>query len=70
MPPRNSRPVARLNALRLIKANKTRTAERICPPRAQTPATFKMPDFAARAKAIFDARQKALAVKAGMKVKP
>lgn len=26
---------------------------RICPPRAQTPAKFKMPDFAARAKAIF-----------------
>ena len=33
--------------------NRTRPVARICPPRAQTPAKFKMPDFAARAKAIF-----------------
>jgi antitoxin (DNA-binding transcriptional repressor) of toxin-antitoxin stability system len=33
--------------------NRTRPVARICPLRAQTPATFKMPDFAARAKAIF-----------------
>ena len=33
--------------------NRTRPVARICPPRAPTPAKFKMPDFAARAKAIF-----------------
>ena len=33
--------------------NRTRPVARICPPRAQAPAKFKMPDFAARAKAIF-----------------
>ena len=33
--------------------NRTRPVARICPPRAQTPAKFKLPDFAARAKAIF-----------------
>ncbi len=33
--------------------NRTRPVARICPPRAQIPAKFKMPDFAARAKAIF-----------------
>ena len=33
--------------------NRTRPVARICPPRAQTPAKFKMPDFTARAKAIF-----------------
>ena len=33
--------------------NRTRPVARLCPPRAQTPAKFKMPDFAARAKAIF-----------------
>jgi len=33
--------------------NRTRPVARICPPRPQTPAKFKMPDFAARAKAIF-----------------
>lgn len=37
--------------------NRTRPVARICPPRAQTPAKFKMPDFAARAKAIFGDRQ-------------
>ncbi len=36
--------------------NRTRPVARICPPRAQTPAKFKMPDFAARAKAIFGNR--------------
>ena len=80
--------------------NRTRPVARICPPLPQAPAHFKMPDFAARAKAIFgdriipnivleereasrwqpmpipvffltfDARQKSLAVKAGLKVKP
>jgi prevent-host-death family protein len=34
-------------------SNRGRPVARICPPRAQTPAKFKMPDFAARAKAIF-----------------
>lgn len=34
--------------------NRTRPVARICPPRVPaTPAGFKMPDFAARAKAIF-----------------
>ena len=34
--------------------NRTRPVARICPPRAPAPAKkFKMPDFAARAKAIF-----------------
>ena len=33
--------------------NRTRPVARICPPRAQAPANFKMPNFAARAKAIF-----------------
>ena len=33
--------------------NRTRPVARICPPRPQTQAKFKMPDFAARAKAIF-----------------
>ncbi|MEI6675119.1 MAG: hypothetical protein WCO57_08085 [Verrucomicrobiota bacterium] len=33
--------------------NRTRPVARICPPRPQAPAKFKMPDFAARAKAIF-----------------
>lgn len=33
--------------------NRTRPVARICPPRAQAPVKFKMPDFAARAKAIF-----------------
>lgn len=37
--------------------NRTRPVARICPPRAQPPAKFKMPDFAARAKAIFGDRQ-------------
>jgi len=37
--------------------NRTRPVARICPPRAPaTPAKFKMPDFAARAKAIFGDR--------------
>jgi len=33
--------------------NRTRPVARICPPRAQAPAKFKMPNFTARAKAIF-----------------
>lgn len=33
--------------------NRTRPVARICPPRAQAPATFKPPDFTARAKTIF-----------------
>jgi len=33
--------------------NRTRPVARICPPRPEAPAKFKMPDFAARAKAIF-----------------
>jgi len=33
--------------------NRTRPVARICPPRVQPPAQFRMPDFAARAKAIF-----------------
>ncbi|HMO49730.1 MAG TPA: prevent-host-death protein [Kiritimatiellia bacterium] len=37
--------------------NRTRPVARICPPRAQAPAKFTMPDFAARAKAIFGDRQ-------------
>ncbi|MFO1491753.1 MAG: type II toxin-antitoxin system prevent-host-death family antitoxin [Kiritimatiellia bacterium] len=37
--------------------NRTRPVARICPPRPQpAPAKFKMPDFAARAKAIFGDR--------------
>ena len=32
--------------------NRTRPVARICPPRAQAASVFKMPDFAARAKAI------------------
>ena len=37
--------------------NRTRPVARICPPRAQTPVKFKMPDFTARAKAIFGDKQ-------------
>lgn len=37
--------------------NRTKSVARICPPRPQPPAKFKMPDFAARAKAIFGDRQ-------------
>jgi len=33
--------------------NRTRPVARICPPRPEAPAKFKMPDFAARAKALF-----------------
>lgn len=33
--------------------NRTRPVARICPPRAQTPAAFQMPDFTARARALF-----------------
>ena len=33
--------------------NRTRPVARICPLRAQAAPVFKMPDFAARAKAIF-----------------
>ena len=33
--------------------NRTRPVARICPPRAQAPVKFKMPNFSARAKAIF-----------------
>jgi antitoxin (DNA-binding transcriptional repressor) of toxin-antitoxin stability system len=33
--------------------NRTRPVARICPPLPETPANFKMPDFAARAKAMF-----------------
>jgi len=33
--------------------NRSRPVARICPPRAQAMAKFKMPDFSARAKAIF-----------------
>jgi antitoxin (DNA-binding transcriptional repressor) of toxin-antitoxin stability system len=33
--------------------NRTRPVARICPPRAQAPAAFKMPDFTARARRIF-----------------
>ena len=36
--------------------NRTRPVARICPPRAQAPAKFKMPNFRARAKAIFGDR--------------
>ena len=36
--------------------NRTRPVARICPPRAQPLARFKMPDFAARAKAVFGNR--------------
>ncbi len=36
--------------------NRTKPVARICPPRPQPPAKFKMPDFAARAKAIFGDR--------------
>ena len=36
--------------------NRTRPVARICPPRPVAPAKFKMPDFAARAKAIFGDR--------------
>ncbi|HMP76928.1 MAG TPA: antitoxin Phd/YefM, type II toxin-antitoxin system domain protein [Kiritimatiellia bacterium] len=36
--------------------NRTRPVARILPPRPQAPAKFKMPDFAARAKAIFGDR--------------
>ena len=32
--------------------NRTRPVARICPPLPETPADFKAPDFAARAKAI------------------
>ncbi len=37
--------------------NRTRPVARICPPRPTTPAKVKMPDFAARAKAIFGDKQ-------------
>ena len=37
--------------------NRTRPVARICPPRPQPPAQCKMPDFAARAKAIFGDKQ-------------
>ncbi len=37
--------------------NRTRPVARICPPRPQPSAPFKMPDFAARAKAIFGDRR-------------
>jgi antitoxin (DNA-binding transcriptional repressor) of toxin-antitoxin stability system len=33
--------------------NRTRPVARICPPRAQAPDKLKMPDFAARARAVF-----------------
>lgn len=33
--------------------NRTRPVARIVPPRAQTPAAFKMPDFTVRARRIF-----------------
>ena len=33
--------------------NRTRPVARICPPHPEAPAKFKMPHFAARAKAIF-----------------
>ncbi len=33
--------------------NRTRPVARICPPRPEVPAKLRMPDFAARAKAIF-----------------
>ena len=36
--------------------NRTRPVARICPPRAQPPARLEMPDFAARAKAVFGNR--------------
>lgn len=36
--------------------NRTRPVARICPPRTQVPDKLKMPDFAARAKAIFGDR--------------
>ena len=36
--------------------NRTRPVARICPPLPEAPANFKMPDFAARAKAIFGDR--------------
>ena len=36
--------------------NRTRPVARICPARPTTPAKFKMPDFAARSKAIFGDR--------------
>ena len=36
--------------------NRTRPVARICPPRVQPRARFKMPDFAARAKAVFGSR--------------
>jgi antitoxin (DNA-binding transcriptional repressor) of toxin-antitoxin stability system len=37
--------------------NRTRRVARLLPPRSQAPAKFKMPDFAARAKAIFGNRR-------------
>jgi antitoxin (DNA-binding transcriptional repressor) of toxin-antitoxin stability system len=37
--------------------NRTRPVARICPLRPQTPARVKMPDFAARVKAIFGDRR-------------
>ncbi len=36
--------------------NRTRPVARICPPRPEAPAKVKMPDFAARAKALFGDR--------------
>jgi antitoxin (DNA-binding transcriptional repressor) of toxin-antitoxin stability system len=36
--------------------NRTQPVACICPPRAQPPAKLKLPDFAARAKAIFGDR--------------
>ncbi len=41
--------------------NRTRPVARICPARAQAPATFKMPDFAARAKTTFGEKRTHLA---------
>jgi antitoxin (DNA-binding transcriptional repressor) of toxin-antitoxin stability system len=40
----------------VLVLNRTRPVARICPPRAQAPAKCKLPDFAARAKAIFGDR--------------
>jgi antitoxin (DNA-binding transcriptional repressor) of toxin-antitoxin stability system len=37
----------------VIVLNRTRPVARICPPLPVAPTHFKMPDFAARAKAIF-----------------
>lgn len=37
--------------------NRTRPVARICPPRPQAQPVFRMPDFTARAKAIFGNRR-------------